>query len=165
MKFFPRFALLASPATAAPVQMLFNLVTASNNSHNGLYLSTQSTGPLNSKAVFRDPVNAGTFYLDNHSVRFEAHNGAPWAMALFSGSNVAGRVGVSVAPSSGSSGFELSDGGALTTTNNDFGGWLVCEDQSSGSLPGLYYINKSVGGGLPDSCDEVQLVVKFKTSP
>lgn len=187
MKFFPSFALLATTASAAPVQMLFNLVTASNNSHNGLYLSTQSTDPLNSNAVFRDPANAGTFYLDNDTVRFEAQNGAPWDLALVSGSNVKGGVVVSVAPSSGSSGFGLVDEGALTTTNNDFGGWLgmsgclfcivirlcggtdwmslLCEDQSSGSLPGLYYVNKSVGGGLPDGCDEVQLDVKFKNSP
>lgn len=185
MKFFSRFALLATTATAAPVQRLFNLVTASNNSHNGLYLSTQPTSPLNSNAVFRDPANAGLFYLDNDTVRFEAQNGSPWDLALVSGSNVKGSVVVSVAPSSGSSGFGLTNGGALTTTNNAFGGWLgmsrclfciimgrgtdwmslVCENQSSASLLGLYYVNKSVDSGLPDGCDEVQLDVKFRTSP
>ncbi|KAJ5612365.1 hypothetical protein N7510_005559 [Penicillium lagena] len=165
MKLLPSFALLVTTVTAVPDQMLFNLVTASNDSHNGLYLSTQSSGPLNSNAVFRDPANAGTFYLDNDTVRFEAQDEAPWNLALVSGSNASGSVVVSVAQSSGSSGFGLANGSALTTTNNEFGGWLVCEDRSIGSLPGLHYVDKSVGGGLPDGCDGVQLDVKFKTSP
>lgn len=81
-------ALFAATATAGPVQKLFNLQTtgASNSSRNGLYLSTQSIDPLNSDAVFRGrnakDSTTGTFYLANGTVRWEAQNRAPYALAL-----------------------------------------------------------------------------------
>lgn len=87
MKFLS-LALFAAATSAGPVQKLFNLQTsgASNISHNGLYLSTQSIDPLNSDAVFRGrdakDATTGTFFLVNDTVRWEAQNGAPYALTL-----------------------------------------------------------------------------------
>ena len=86
MKFITSLALLATATTitASPVQKIFNLVSsgASDESTNGLYLSTQHEDPLNSKAVFREKSDAADFYFVNGTVRWDAPNGAPYAIAL-----------------------------------------------------------------------------------
>lgn len=114
--------------TAAPVTTPFNLVTFSpNTAHNNLYLSTQSTGPLNSNPVFRDPANAATFSLANTTVHYEAPNKAPWALALVNGDVVQGNVEVSVSPSAASAvstGFEIAEDGLLGVDSSRWGGWL-----------------------------------------
>ena len=87
MNFFATLALLAATATAGPTTKTFSLVTsgASNTSLNGLYLTTRSTGPLNSLAVFTGGADeAATFYLANGTVRYQAENNAPWELALIS---------------------------------------------------------------------------------
>ena len=78
MKVLATLALLAATATAGPVTKIFSLQTtgASNSSLNGLYLTTKSTGPLNSLAVFTgDASDAASFYLSNGTVRYQAENG------------------------------------------------------------------------------------------
>lgn len=126
MKSLAGLTLLATAAAAGPVEKLFNLVTtgASNSSHNGLYLSTQTTGPLNSNAVFRDPATAATFYISGSTVRYQAPNGAPWAMALVERQDVKGPMEVSVSPSSGSTGFAVASNGSLSVSGQNWGGWL-----------------------------------------
>lgn len=87
MKFLATLALLAATATAGPVTKTFSLQTtgASNSSLNGLYLTTKHTDPLNSLAVFTGGASdAASFYLSNGTVRYQAEDGAPWAMALIS---------------------------------------------------------------------------------
>lgn len=125
MKSLAGLALLAT-AAAVPVEKLFNLVTAgaSNSSHNGLFLSTQTTGPLNSNAVFRDPATAAAFYINGSTVRYQAPNGAPWAMALVKSQDVKGPVEVSVSPSSESTGFAVASNGGLSVSGQNWGGWL-----------------------------------------
>lgn len=117
-----------SLTTAAPVNKFFNLVTSSANSaRNNLYLSTQSTGPLNSNPVFHDPANAATFDLSNTTVHYEAPNKAPWALALVTGHTVQGNVEISVSPSVGvavSTGFSIAEGGRLEVDSERWGGWL-----------------------------------------
>lgn len=128
MKLVTSFALLATATavSASPVQKIFNLVTsgASDNSNNGLYLSTEHVDPLNSKAVFRDPTDAADFYIVNGTVRYDAPNGAPYAIALVSGEDLQGDVEVSVSPTTGSEGFSLTGEKELETSNQAFGGWL-----------------------------------------
>lgn len=117
--------LFAAAASASPVEKLFNLVTAGGSgSNNGLYVTTQSTGPLNSNAVLSDKTNAATFYVNNDTVRYQAPNGAPYAMALVSGSDPQEPVEVSVSPSSGSSGFKVAGSGTLSVETQNWGGWL-----------------------------------------
>lgn len=128
MKFVTSLALLATATTvvASPVQKIFNLVSsgASDESKNGLYLSTKHEDPLNSKAVFRAQSDAADFYFVNGTVRWDAPNGAPYAIALIPGSNLQGDVGINVSPTTGSEGFSLTSEKELTTDNDDFGGWL-----------------------------------------
>ncbi|OQE16651.1 hypothetical protein PENSTE_c023G09232 [Penicillium steckii] len=166
MKFITSLALLATATTitASPVQKIFNLVSsgASDESRNGLYLSTQHEDPLNSKAVFREKSDAADFYFVNGTVRWDAPNGAPYAIALISGSNVQGDVGISVSPTTGSEGFSLTSGKELKTDNGDFGGWLVCP--GDGDVQGLFYENSSVGDDVPQGCETVQLDAVYKTS-
>ncbi|KAE8403214.1 hypothetical protein BDV37DRAFT_250910 [Aspergillus pseudonomiae] len=164
MKFFTSVVFLAATATASPIPRTFNLVSssASDESHNGLYLSTQHVDPLNSKAVFRDTADAAEFYLLDGTVRYNAPNGAPYALALVSGDEVQSEVDVSVSPSSGSTGFSLTSDDTLVTDNENWGGWLVCD--GAGDLPGLYYHNNSNGDGVPDGCDPVELDAVYKDS-
>jgi hypothetical protein len=126
MKLLASLAPLAIAVTASPVQNIFSLVSsgASDDSHNGLYLSTQHTDPLNSNAVFRDAGDAADYYLINGTVRYDAPNGAPYALALVSGDDVQGDVEISVSPSSGSTGFSLTSDNTLATVNEHWGGWL-----------------------------------------
>lgn len=126
MKHLTSIALLATAATASPVEKLFNLVTsgASNSSHNGLYVTTQTTGPLNSNAVFGTAATASTFYVNNGTVHYEASNGAPWEMALVQSQCVKGPVEVSVSPTTGSEGFALASNGTLSVPGQKWGGWL-----------------------------------------
>lgn len=128
MKFVTSLALLATATTinASPVQKIFNLVTsgASDDANNGLHLSTQHVDPLNSKAVFREQADAADFYVENDTVRYDAPNGAPYAIALVSGSDLQGDVEISVSPTTGSEGFSLTSEKQLDTSNSDFGGWL-----------------------------------------
>lgn len=115
----------AVPITTSPS---FNLITSSANpTTNGLFLSTQSTDPLNSNPVFRDPSNAATFHLTNTTVNYEAPNGAPWALALVNGDTLQGNVEVSVSPSArstDSTGFRIREDGELEVQNARWGGWL-----------------------------------------
>lgn len=128
MKFATSLALLATATTvaASPVQKIFNLVTssASDDSNNGLYLSTQHVDPLNSNAVFREKADAADFYVVNDTIRYDAPNGAPYAIALVSGTELQGDVEISVSPSTGSEGFSLTSEMNLDTSNDNFGGWL-----------------------------------------
>ncbi|OOQ88340.1 hypothetical protein PEBR_13527 [Penicillium brasilianum] len=151
---------------AAPVNKSFNLVTSSTNSaHNNLYLSTQSTGPLNSNPVFRDAANAATFDLSNTTVHYEAPNKAPWALALVNGHTLQGSVEVSVSPSAEvavSTGFSIAEDGGLEVDSERWGGWLVCPGEGA-SLLELSYQDSTVGSGVPDGCDRVQLNAVFKS--
>ncbi|CAI7601849.1 unnamed protein product [Penicillium manginii] len=166
MKFVTSLALLATAAvvSASPVQKIFNLVTsgASDDSNNGLYLSTEHEDPLNSKAVFREKTDAADFYFTNGTVRYDAPNGAPYAIALIPGENQQGDVEISVSPTTGSRGFRLTSEKQLKTSNKDFGGWLVCDGDDD--LQGLFYENSSAGNDVPEGCDAVQLDVIYKTS-
>ncbi|KAE8336009.1 hypothetical protein BDV24DRAFT_142583 [Aspergillus arachidicola] len=164
MMFFASIVLLAATVTASPVPKIFNLVSsnASDESHNGLYLSTQHVDPLNSKAVFRDAADAAEFYFLDGTVRYNAPNGAPYALALVSDNEVQSEVEVSVSPSSGSTGFSFTSDNILPTDNENWSGWLLCDD--AGDLPGLYYHNNSNGNDVPDSCDPVELDAVYKTS-
>lgn len=116
--------------TAAPVtnSSSFNLITSSTNpSTNGLFLSTQSTNPLNSIPVFREPSNAASFHLTNTTVDYEAPNGAPWALALVDRDTLPGEVEVSVSPSARtavSMGFRIGEDGELVVQDVRWGGWL-----------------------------------------
>jgi hypothetical protein len=185
MKFLTTF-LVATAASAAPLEKMFNLVTsgASNSSNNGLYVTTESTGPLNSNAVLSTKSEAASFYLSNSTVHYEAPNGAPWAMALVSGSAHDEPVEVSVDPTTGSGGFKLAANGTLSTTQASWGGWLgkfalslstgfshrscganwysVCNGDSE---PAVYYVNtKAKSGALKAGCQKVQLKAVLKTS-
>ncbi|KAJ5966485.1 hypothetical protein N7481_013199 [Penicillium waksmanii] len=166
MKFVNSLALLATATavSASPVQKIFNLVTsgASDASNNGLYLTTEHVDPLNSKAVFREKTDAADFYVVNGTVRYDASNGAPYAIALVSGEDLQGDVEISVSPTTGSEGFSLTSEKELQTSNKDFGGWLVCAGDDD--LQGLFYENSSAGGDVPEGCDAVQLDVVYKTS-
>ncbi|KAE8142761.1 hypothetical protein BDV38DRAFT_234011 [Aspergillus pseudotamarii] len=164
MKFFTSVVLLSATVTASPVPRIFNLISsnASDESHNGLYLSTQHVDPLNSKAVFRDAADAAEFYFLDGTVRYNAPNGAPYAMALVSGDEVQSEVEIGVSPSSGSTGFSLASDDILATDNENWGGWLVCDGASD--LPGLYYHNKSNGGDVPGGCDPIELDAVYKDS-
>ncbi|KAE8377503.1 hypothetical protein BDV26DRAFT_263381 [Aspergillus bertholletiae] len=164
MKFFASIALLALAATAIPAPRIFNLVSssASDESHNGLYLSTQHVDPLNSRAVFRDVADAAEFYLLDETVRYNAPNGAPYALALVSSDNAKGEVDISVSPTSGNAGFSLTHGDILVTGNEKWDGWLVCD--GDGDLPGLYYHQSSNGNDVPDGCDSIELDAVYKTS-
>lgn len=124
MKFL--VALLVTAASASPVEKLFNLVTsgASNSSHNGLYVTTQSTGPLSSNAVFGPAAAASTFFARNETLHYEAPNGGPWEMALVESKNVKGAVEVSVSPTTGSEGFVVASNGTLLVSGQTWGGWL-----------------------------------------
>lgn len=126
MKCFAALTFLATTATAIPVEKLFNLVTssASNTTRNGLYVSTQSTGPLNSNAILGTAAIASTFFLGNGRLHYEAPNGAPWEMALVSSQNVRGPVEVSVSPTTGSEGFDVDGEGRLIVPGQAWGGWL-----------------------------------------
>lgn len=128
MKYLTSFtlALLTTTTTAIPVEKLFNLVTsnASNTSHNGLYVSTQTDGPLNSNAVLGSAAIASTFYLSNKTLHYEAPNGAPWEMALVQSQSVKGPVEVSVSPTTGSEGFGFDGEGRLVVGGQTWGGWL-----------------------------------------
>ncbi|KAJ5580833.1 hypothetical protein N7450_007134 [Penicillium hetheringtonii] len=166
MKFVTSLALLATATTvvASPVQKIFNLVSsgASDESKNGLYLSTKHEDPLNSKAVFRAQSDAADFYFVNGTVRWDAPNGAPYAIALIPGSNLQGDVGINVSPTTGSEGFSLTSEKELTTDNDDFGGWLVCP--GDGGPQGLFFENSSVGDDVPEGCEIIQLDAVYKTS-
>lgn len=126
MKYLTALTLLATTATAIPVEKLFNLVTsnASDTSHNGLYVSTQTDGPLNSNAVLGSATTASTFYLNNGTLHYEAPNGAPWEMALVQSQSVQGPVEVSVSPTTGSEGFGFDGEGGLVVSGQTWGGWL-----------------------------------------
>ncbi|KAB8229878.1 hypothetical protein ETB97_008332 [Aspergillus alliaceus] len=162
MKVVSALPLLAIAATASSVRNIFNLISSggSDDSHNGLYLSTQHIDPLNSDAVFRDSDDAADFYLDNGTVRYVAPNGAPFALALDSGDEVQGSVEISVSPLFGSTGFNITSDNTLETANQSWGGWLVC-DRSDGLL-GLYYENNGAGSNLLEECDAIALDVVYK---
>lgn len=173
--------LLATAASASPVEKLFNLVTAGSSSNNGLYVTTQSTGPLNSNAVLGDKAGAARFYVNNGTVRYEAPNGAPYAMALVSGSHPEEPVEVSVSPSSGSSGFKVAGNGTLSVEGQNWGCWLgkfdsffvlncwewqadsvlVCHGEGK---PALEYVNTNSKAGLKAGCQKVQLNAVVRTS-
>ncbi|KAF3387279.1 hypothetical protein F1880_000153 [Penicillium rolfsii] len=146
--------------TAAPVLNHFNLVTSSSNTaHNNLFLSTQSTGPLNSNPVFRDPANAATFFLTNTTVQYDAPNKAPFALALVNGEVAQGNVEVSVSPSTAnavSTGFSIAEDNSLSVASERWGGWLVCPGQGT-SLLELFYQDTTAGSGVPAGCDQVRL--------
>ena len=139
MKFYTSVILFAATVTASPVPRIFNLVSsnASDESHNGLYLSTQHVDPLNSKAVFRDVADAAEFYLLEGTVRYNAPNQAPYALALVSGDEVQSEVEIGVSPSSGSTGFSLASDNILSTDNENWGGWLGKFLVSSKELVGI----------------------------
>ncbi|OGM41349.1 hypothetical protein ABOM_009940 [Aspergillus bombycis] len=164
MKFFTSVVFLATTAIASPIPRIFNLVSSndSDEHHNGLYLSTQHIDPLNSRAVFRDAADAAEFYFLDGTVRYNAPNGAPYALALVSGDEVQSEVEISVSPSSGGTGFSFTSDNALVNDNDNWGGWLVCD--GTGDLPGLYYHNNSIGDTIPDGCDPVGLDVVYKAS-
>lgn len=128
MRLFTSIALLAvaTTTTAIPVEKLFNLVTSSafNTSINGLFVTTQSTGPLNSNAIFGTAATASTFFLQDQTVHYEAPNGAPWEMALVMSQGVRGPVEVSVSPTTGSQGFVIGQNGTLAVEGQGWGGWL-----------------------------------------
>ena len=126
MKPFTSIVLLAATVTASPAPKIFNLVSsnASDESQNGLYLSTQHVDPLNSKAVFRDAADAADFYFLDGTVRYNAPNGAPYALALVSGDEVQSEVEVSVSPSSRGTGFTFTNDNILANDNENWGGWL-----------------------------------------
>lgn len=126
MKFLASIALLITATSAIPVEKLFTLVTAgaSTSSHNGLHVTTQSTGPLNSNAVFGPAATAATFFASNEAVHYEAPNGGPWEMALVQSRDVKGAVEVSVSPTTGSKGFVVADNGTLLVEGQTWGGWL-----------------------------------------
>lgn len=132
--------LLATTATAIPVEKLFNLITsnAANASHNGLYVSTQTDGPLNSNAILGTATTASTFYLDNDALHYEAPNGAPWEMALVQNQNLKGPVEVSVSPTTGSEGFGFDGDGSLVVSGQNWGGWI-------GKLNLLFYSGLFLG--------------------
>ncbi|KAJ5622197.1 hypothetical protein N7528_005429 [Penicillium herquei] len=164
MKFFATLALLAATATASPVTKTFNLLTsgASNSSLNGLYLTTKSTGPLNSLAIFTSGVDdAAEFWLTNGTVRYKTENGAPWSIALVSEDGKLfelwnpeplppSPVEVSVSPTTGGTGFGFASDGDLETSIDHWGGWLACTDST------LYYIN-TAGTGTYEGCEIVEL--------
>ena len=118
--------LLATAASAAPLEKAFNLVTSSapTSSNNGLYVTTESTGPLNSNAVLSTKADAASFYFSNGTVHYEAPNGAPWAMALVSGSDYEDPVEISVDPTTGSKDFKVAANGILSVAQPSWGGWL-----------------------------------------
>lgn len=178
--------LIATAASAAPLEKVFNLVTsgASNSTNNGLYVTTESTGPLNSNAVLSKKADAASFYLSNGTVHYEAPNGAPWAVALVSGSAYEEPVEVSVDPTTGSGGFKIAANGALSVTQASWGGWLgkfalslsafyshwnwganwylVCTGDSE---PTVNYVNtKAASGTLKAGCQKVQLKAVQETS-
>ncbi|KAJ6015603.1 hypothetical protein N7540_010194 [Penicillium herquei] len=153
MKFFATLALLAATATASPVTTTFTLLTsgASNSSLNDLYLTTKSTGPLNSLAIFTSGASdAASFWLTNGTVRYKAENGAPWSIALVSEDELKAPVEVSVSPTTGGTGFGFASDGDLETSIDHWGGWLACTDNT------LYYIN-TAGTGTYDGCEIVEL--------
>ncbi|KAB8277534.1 hypothetical protein BDV30DRAFT_234862 [Aspergillus minisclerotigenes] len=164
MKYLTSIVLLAATVTASPVPKIFNLVSsnASDEGHNGLYLSTQHVDPLNSKAVFRDAADAAEFYFLDGTVRYNAPNGAPYALALVSGDEVQSEVEVSVSPSSGGTGFTFTNDNILANDNENWGGWLLCD--GAGDVPGLYYHNNNNGDDVPDSCDLIELGAVYKAS-
>ncbi|KAJ5895271.1 hypothetical protein N7495_006962 [Penicillium taxi] len=160
MKFFS-LALLATAAAASPAHRYFHLISsgASNSTYNGLYLSTQSTGPLNSQAILTSEESiAGVFIMNNGTVRYKAENNAPWELALIPGKQIKSGVEVSVSPKSGSTGFSLSKGGILQDSSTNFSGWLACSDK------GLYYVNAAVGSGTPDGCYDIKLKADYEFS-
>ncbi|OQD73584.1 hypothetical protein PENDEC_c014G04286 [Penicillium decumbens] len=160
MKLFTTL-LLATAASAIPVEKIFNLVTAGSSSNNGLYVTTQSTGPLNSNAVLSNKANAASFYVNNGTVVYEAPNGAPYAIALVSGSKPQEPVEVSVSPTSGSSGFKVAGNGTLSVQGQSWGGWLVCD---GGSKPAVYYDNARSAVAPRKGCERVQLNAVVQTS-
>ncbi|KAJ5090578.1 hypothetical protein N7532_009262 [Penicillium argentinense] len=166
MKFVTNLALLATATSVAagPVQKIFNIVTsgATDDSNNGLYLSTQRVDPLNSNAVFRAQEDAADFYVVNDTIRYDAPNKAPYAIALVSGSEPQGDVEISVSPTTGSEGFSLTSEKKVKTSQQNFGGWLVCDGENG--VQALYYENTSAGDIVPDGCDSVQLDAVFKSS-
>ncbi|KAJ5273495.1 hypothetical protein N7478_008620 [Penicillium angulare] len=155
MQFLATLALLAATATAGPVTKNFNLQTsgASNSSLNNLYVTTESTGPLNSLAVFTSNVaSAGSFSLQtNGTVHYKAQNGAPWSIALVSEDVAVAPVDVSVEPSTGGTGFSFASDGNLQSSNKNWGGWLACNDNA------LYYINTSQESSSHPGCDKIEL--------
>ncbi|KAJ5201797.1 uncharacterized protein N7498_006460 [Penicillium cinerascens] len=153
--------LFAAAASASPLEKLFNLVTSGSGSNNGLYVTTESNGPLNSIAVLSDKADAATFYVNHGTVRYQAPNGAPYAMALVSGSDAQEPVEVSVSPSSGSSGFKVADNGVLSVEGQNWGGWLVCDGDSE---PALEYVNTQSTADLKEGCEKVQLHAVVETS-
>ncbi|KAJ5128661.1 hypothetical protein N7448_002378 [Penicillium atrosanguineum] len=156
--------LLATAASAAPLEKMFNLVTsgAPTSSNNDLYVTTESTGPLNSNAVLSTKADAASFYFSNGTVHYEAPNGAPWAMALVSGSEYENPVEISVDPTTGSDGFKVAASGTLSVAQPSWGGWLIC---TGGSDPAVYYVNtKATSGALKAGCEKVQLKAVLKPS-
>ncbi|KAJ5480855.1 hypothetical protein N7539_006749 [Penicillium diatomitis] len=128
---------------------------------DNLYLSTQSTGPLNSIPVFRDPAHAASFYVTNSSVNYIAPNKAPWVLALVHGGSAQENVEVSVSPSATvatSTGFHVSHGRQLESEDKSWGSWLVCAGQQT-SLLELFYQNITVDRDIPNGCGQVQLIV------
>lgn len=117
---------VATTTTAIPVEKLFNLVTsgALNMSFNGLFVTTQSTGPLNSNAILGTAATAATFFVQNRTVHYQAPNNAPWEMALVMSQSIKGPVEISVSPTTGSQGFVVGQNGRLSVEGQGWGGWL-----------------------------------------
>lgn len=115
-------------ASALQTPAEFHLVSSSSDTAlDNLYLSTKSTGPLNSNPVFRDPANAASFYLTNTTLNYDAPNKAPWALALLRGNAAQGNMEVSVNPSvtvAISTGFHINGDMHLYSESPSWGGWL-----------------------------------------
>ncbi|KAJ5096126.1 hypothetical protein NUU61_005482 [Penicillium alfredii] len=169
MKLLAAVSLLATAATASPVQKLFNLQTsgASNSSHNGLWLvsyHSAASGPLDSEPIFtKQAADAATFYLNNGTVRYDTpnqQNQAPWAIDLVTvqrGNGLKEPVRIGVHEDAGTKGFYINKDG-LQGPSQTFGSWSICDNQ-------LFFQNPQASDTtVPSNCDIVKLQAVYKTS-
>ncbi|KAJ5785799.1 uncharacterized protein N7503_011011 [Penicillium pulvis] len=162
MKFLASLALLAATALASPLSPRqsteFKLKTtgSAKPEFNDLYLYSYHTGAgLSDGVLDSNATVAPKFWLNGTTAYADLGTDYPWGMTVAGDTNYAAWEPVTINAGGGETGFAISNGNLVWSTDEGFAGWLVCPWYHN--APQLFGLISYYDPVIPSSCSKVTL--------
>ncbi|KAJ5760012.1 hypothetical protein N7520_007168 [Penicillium odoratum] len=162
MKLLASLALLAATTLANPVvsrsSKEFKLKTtgSANPDFNDLYLYSYHTGAGLSDGVLDSNASVGTkFSLNGTTTYADLGTTFSWGLSVAGDTNYAAWEPVTINAGTSESGFTISNGNFVWSTDLGFAGWLVCSWYHN--APQLFGLVSYYDPVIPSSCSKVTL--------
>ncbi|KAJ5722653.1 hypothetical protein N7488_000688 [Penicillium malachiteum] len=170
MKFFASLALMAATALAGPIGVRsthatseFKLKThgATIDALNNLYVYAYHSGAgLNDAVLSSNASEATPFWITNGTVYADLEDSYSWGLSINGDTDEASWEPVVIDADGGESGYSITHGKLVGSSEEEFDGWLVCPWYHN--APQLFGLVSGFDAVIPSSCSKVTLEVIYE---